>query len=156
MTVYKRYQSLQRPDYTVNTHKRRAPLTARLPLVFSFAHTHIYMLLYILLTSALFISSMLIHSQDRRRLLGAAEALPFSFSSLSLLISLFPSLSFSDWKGSVKGPRWKAALNGSVIAETALAAQGATPNCPLRVAPPYKDAHGYCPICAWATFNKHF
>lgn len=112
----------------MNTHNRRASLTAPLTLFHTHTHTRYYS------TSALFIRSMLIHSQDWRRALGAAEALPFSLPlhspclsfSLPPLISLFPS--FSVWKVSVKGPRWKAALNGSVIAETALAAQGATRN----------------------------
>lgn len=68
------------------------------------------MLLYILLTSALFISSMLIHSQDRRRLLGAAEALPFSSLSLDLTLSiaLFLRLKGFCERPEMKGcPQWE-------------------------------------------------
>lgn len=57
---------------------------------------------------------------------GCRSTSPFLCTFSLPWSTLFPSLPFSVWKVSVKGPRWKAALNGSVIAETVLPAQGAT------------------------------
>jgi len=129
-------------DNIVNTYNK---------LLFTSSETGTHALLYILLASALLISSRLIHSEGWRQALEAAEALPFLFPLcfLSPLISLFPSLP-SLWKVSLKGPRWKAALNGSVIAETVLAAQGAT-RIAHSVAPCDKNAHRHRPkVCACA------
>lgn len=77
-------------------------------------HTHTHVLLYILSASALFISGELIHGQDWRRALGAAEALPFSFPrhslSLDLPLSILLSLRLKGFceRPEIKGcPQWE-------------------------------------------------
>lgn len=135
----------------MNIHNTRAPLTAPLPRVHKLlhppTHTHTLTLLYILSTSALFISSMLIQSQDCRRALGAAEALPFSFPpALSLFLDLPLSIAlFLCLKGFSERPEMKGCPQWERDCRDSAGGPRCYQNRSLRVAPPYKDAHSHCP-----------
>lgn len=143
----------------------KATLTAPRALLFTHTHTHTHAHTTIHSFNICALHQQHAYSKSgletgargcRSTSLLLSPALSLSLS-LDLPLSIF--LSFFVWKVSVKGSRWKAALSGSVIAETALAAQGASRIAHSELLRPDKDTRRHCPQlvhmqrCRDAQFN---
>lgn len=129
----------------MNTHNRRAPLTAHLTLVFFFTHIHTrYYTFFQHLHSSSAACLFTVRVGDERS--GRQKHFPSPFlCTLSLPWS--PPLSiflFLRLKGFCERPEMKGCPQWERDCRDSAGGPRCYQNCSLRVAPPYKDAHCHC------------
>lgn len=136
----------------MNTHNRRAPLTVPIALVFFFTHIHtLYYTFFQHLHSSSAACLSTVRIGDECSGLQKHFSSPFLCTlSLSLSLPRSPSFHLSIFlflrlKGFCERPKMKGCPQWERDCSDSAGGPRCYPNCSLRAAPPYKDAHCHCP-----------